>query len=373
MKVSIVTATFPPYRGGMGSVAELHARLLARQGHEVTVVTAGSGVTRHDGGFTVRRLRPILRIGNGAFLPQVAPALRGADAVMLHYPAFGLLEGVLLWRKTVGRRKRFVVVYHMDPVAKGFRGAVFAAYGKTLGPALLRYADAIAVSSRDYAEHGSLATMGERVMGKLVELPLAVDIEAFSPGPCTTTDHGRFALAERNLLFVGGMDRSHDFKGVPILLQAFKKAAVPNLKLHLVGDGELRPRYEELTASLAIADRVAFHGSLSPEDLSRIYRCADLFVLPSTGASEAFGLVLLEAMASGVPTVASDLPGVRTVVREGETGWLVAPGDADDLAERIRVSFIDPRGLRTAGENARRRVESRYAPAAIAEGLADLL
>jgi rhamnosyl/mannosyltransferase len=110
-----------------------------------------------------------------------------------------------------------------------------------------------------------------------------------------------------------------------------------------------------------LAGRVHFAGNVSDEDLPRYYRLADVHVLPSTGRTEAFGLVVLEAAASGVPTIASALPGVRTVVRDGETGIHVVPADAGSLRGALTTLFDRPDLRRRLGRAARARAVADFA------------
>lgn len=376
MRIAIVTATFPPYHGGMGAVAEQHAKALAHAGHSVTVYTpsmagSASSIEQRDG-MVIRRLRPFLRIGNGAVMPQLALSLAQSDIVFLHYPAFGMALLTLLWMGTAGRRKKLFVYYHMDPIASGIRVIIFRFLTAIVDPFLFRRADRVLASSLEYAEGSSLSRRGD-ALKKCVALPLGVDAERFSPGLCTQPSKMEFRLGTKNILFVGGMDRAHDFKGVSELLSAFAVARLDDAALHLVGDGELHERYVVQAGTAGIGERVRFHGALPLEALIRLYRCVDVLVLPSLGRSEAFGMVLLEAMASGIPVIASRLPGVRTVVDEGKTGWLVSPGNIDELAATLRAVFTDNARTLTMGRAARERVSVLYSNDIVTQQLLRLL
>ena len=103
--------------------------------------------------------------------------------------------------------------------------------------------------------------------------------------------------------------------------------------------------------------------------LPAYYRAADVVALPSVDRTEAFGLVLLEALACGTPVVASRLPGVRTLVDDGRTGYLVEPGNVDELAERIGRCISESA---TLGPNAQAFVRARYGWPTIARQLLDL-
>jgi glycosyltransferase involved in cell wall biosynthesis len=164
------------------------------------------------------------------------------------------------------------------------------------------------------------------------------------------------------VLFVGALDRAHYFKGMPILLAALARLQQdPHVRLLVVGDGDLRPAYQRQAQTLGVGDRVVFCGRVSDRELPAHYRLADLLVLPSTTMGEAFGLVLLEAMASGKPVIASNLPGVRSVVSDGVDGLLFKPGDVRDLAERIDTLLADPQRRQRMGERGRVKVEEKYA------------
>ena len=143
--------------------------------------------------------------------------------------------------------------------------------------------------------------------------------------------------SHRKILFVGALDKAHYFKGVDVLLKAMRDL---EYKLMIVGDGDLRSYYEAKAKNLGIDDGVVFTGRVSNEELSRYYQSADVFVLPSIDKSEAYGMTLLEAMAHGLPVVASNLPGVRSLVGE-DRGLLVEPGDSSDLARVLTEILID--------------------------------
>ena len=130
---------------------------------------------------------------------------------------------------------------------------------------------------------------------------------------------------------------------------------MPAARLHVYGEGPDRPRIERAIATFGVGDRVTLHGSVArPQDA---LTSAGMLVLPSL--AEGFGLVLIEAMAAGVPVVATDVPGVRDVVRDGETGLLVPAGDAVAVSGALRRVIGEPslrdRLVSTAGADVRTR------------------
>jgi glycosyltransferase involved in cell wall biosynthesis len=158
-------------------------------------------------------------------------------------------------------------------------------------------------------------------------------------GPGRSSDHngGGHARARHGLdryyLFVGSLVNR---KGPDILLRALTRVGLPCI---VVGDGPMRASLERLASRSGIADRVIFTGALERHDVNRYYADAEALVLPSV--SEGVPLVAIEALAAGTPVVASNLTGVASVVRDGENGLLVGPGDAVSLASALDLLETD--------------------------------
>lgn len=363
MRIAAVTCVYPPYRGGIGSAAQRQAALLTELGHEVEIycpATEGPAGDEWVDGVLVHRLAPLVRYGNSALLPALARRVGGHDALYLHYPFFGGAEPAVLG--ALVRRRPYVAYFHMDVVGTGVRGAVLRAYDRTVAPAILRGARAVLVSSEDYARHSTIARHRPR---RLIAQPYGADTRVYRPGPADPA-----ALRARGLdpdlplvLFVGGMDAPHAFKGVPELVRAFGRSGLAaRARLALVGEGELRSGYERMAREAGLEDAVRFLGRVSEEDLVGLYRAATVTTLPSTTSEEAFGLVLTEAMACGCPVVASALPGVREVVGTGPAaaGLAVPPGDVGALAVAL-ARVVDDAALRARlSEGALEAVAARY-------------
>jgi glycosyltransferase involved in cell wall biosynthesis len=153
---------------------------------------------------------------------------------------------------------------------------------------------------------------------------------------------------------IGFIGRLDPVKRIPDLLEAVRKLN-GRVHLHIYGEGARRPELESLIAELDLKSSVTLHGSVArPQDaMSQI----ELLVLPSE--AEGFGLVLIEAMAAGVPVVATNVPGIRDVVRDEETGLLVAPGAPGELARAIDRILSEPalrqRLVAAAGADVARR------------------
>lgn len=141
------------------------------------------------------------------------------------------------------------------------------------------------------------------------------------------------------ILFVG---RLADLKGVTILLEALQrmKKERPDVELTIVGDGPDRARFEKAAEDLDVADRVSFVGSRSQADVAEHLAETDVFVLPSF--AEGVPVTLMEAMASGVPVVATRVGGVAELVDDGTNGYLVEAGEAAPLADAVLSLLADP-------------------------------
>jgi len=373
MKIAIITSTFPPYRGGMGNVAYFHARELARLGHEVTVFCPkplGDGV--RDEEFAIKYLRPIFRYGNAAYVPGLKNELSGFDIVHLHYPFFGGAEAALSWKKKNPAAK-MAMTYHMDTVGKGWLAWFFKIYKSIYLKKILAAADRVFISTQDYARSGDLKQYIEDDPEKFLVSNLGVDVGRFHPGFPSDELVEKHGIEKDDfaLLFVGGLDRAHYFKGLRNLLRAFAAIGNPNLKLLIVGGGDLQPEYEAEAKKLGIEKRVNFVGGVSNEDLPDFYRLCDILVFPSVDRSEAYGLVALEAGATAKATIASNLPGVRFVVKDGETGKLIDPDDVEGLEEAIKFFVKNPSIAIKYGENALDRVHKEFTWRVIVEKMAE--
>lgn len=158
------------------------------------------------------------------------------------------------------------------------------------------------------------------------------------------------------LLFVGRLEPR---KGLDVLVRAFLRlrASRPRLRLCVVGEGPDRQRCQEMIPS-SIRPDVLFVGAVSEQEKPRYHASADLYVAPNTGG-ESFGIVLLEGMAAGLPIIASDIPGFRTVLKDGRQGRLVAPNDAFAMAEAIDTLLSNDK-LRQAMAAEGRRSAAEY-------------
>jgi glycosyltransferase involved in cell wall biosynthesis len=176
------------------------------------------------------------------------------------------------------------------------------------------------------------------------------------------------------LLFVG---RLVEKKGLDTLIRALARMEAPLYRLRVVGDGPMRGSWETLAQDLGVAPRIEWLGARGNADVLRELRAAELFVLPcrpdAAGDRDGLPVVLMEAMAAGVPVVAGDLPAIRELVEDGVTGRLVPGGDVGRLAETLAELAGDPAGRERLSRAGRARVCAEFSMEANAARLAKAL
>jgi glycosyltransferase involved in cell wall biosynthesis len=245
------------------------------------------------------------------------------DVVVAHAPVPGLAELTALAAGPIP----FVLTYHSGSLLKGVRGVdkILKGYERHVLPWLVRRSAAVITYSPQFAA-SHLQGAGTR---RVRAIPPGVDTEQFRPADS--------AAAKPTVLYVGRLDRTSRWKGVRYLLDAAALVArdVPDAVVELVGSGDDVEDLRSYARRRGDASMVHFRGALGGPDLAAAYRGARVVVLPSLTESESFGIVLLEASASGVPTVGSRIGGIPTIIRDGETGLLVPPGDSKALADAL--------------------------------------
>ena len=355
MKIAVVTPVWPPYRGGIGTVAYNQARVLGERGFEVTVLTPDYGqdhaltpcLTKE--GVRIEFIKPVLKYGNAAWVPDLVKRLKEFDVVILQYPFFGGMRAV--YRSKKRHNFKLIVNYNMDVVGSGLKGLVFWYATKFFLPRMVALADFVLASSADYAQHSALGRFWNSERSKFKIIPNGVDVKrfAFSGSP-----------RERLVLFVGGLDAAHYFKGVEYLIKAVPLVGYDDFKVVIAGQGKLRERYERLVEELGVSDRIKFAGGVSDDCLVKLYQMAMVTVLPSIDQSESFGIVLAESLACGTPVIASDLPGVRSVFENNVSGLVVDPRDIQALAGGLKHVLENQEKTRAMGLSGRKLAEEKY-------------
>lgn len=344
-------------------MAYYNAWYLATQGHQVTVFTPFYKRLKNvkdEYPFKVVRLYPWFKYGNAGFLPQLIWKLWKFDIIHLHYPFFGGAEIIYFLDKI--KDIKLVITYHMDSISAGIFTKFLGWHTEHVLPRIIDRADKVLVTSWDYAKSSALRDWIEAEPEKFVELPIGVNHLLFKPRFRDKDLTERYDLYDKQVvLFVGALDRPHYFKGVNILIQAiFKINDSDDFRVLIVGGGDMLDSYKSLADNLGLSKKIIFVGRVDDQELLKYYSLADMLVLPSIDRSEAFGIVALEAMACGIPVIASDLAGVRSVVGKKETGLLVKPGSVQNLTDMIHTLLKNSKLARTYGQAGRQKVLDNY-------------
>jgi len=280
--------------------------------------------------------------GLGILAPSMALALLEETPKVVHAHAYGyfpVLAGGFAERI---RRVPLVVTAHSD---RGGDSVSKRLFDWAIPPFTLRRAHRVIALTA--GEASNLQRLGIDP-GRIRIIPNGIDLNEFENVPVQRGSDG-----ELTILFVGRCYPRQ--KGLEYLVRAIQLLPSRHkVRLKIVGEdwgGVLSLR--ALARALAVEDQVTFTGPLPRRDVIRAYGSSDIFVLPSL--FEPFGIVLLEAMASGVPVVASRIGGIAEVVQDGETGLLVPPGNSQALAEALGRLISDPSLRSRMGEAGRLR------------------
>lgn len=273
------------------------------------------------------------------------------DLLALHAP-FPLAD--IVFALGFGGSRPLVVHWHADIVTHaGLRWFVQPLMRRTL-----RRAKAIIVSDHVLVETTPLLREFDH---KCHVVPFGIDSSGYDwpkLEPHHVNDRGRLVLACGRLV---------PYKGFDVLIRA---AASRAFEVWIIGEGNERPRLEQLIRELGLTDRVRLLGSVSDSERVKLMCLCDVFVMPSVTNAETFGLVQLEAMAAGRPVVNTALDtAVPRVARHGMEAITVPPGDPEMLGYAIDTLIRDPERRRRMGIAARTRALTRYSAAAFREGM----
>jgi len=353
MRILHLGKFYPPHRGGIETYLESLCRELSKSA-VIDVIVANDrpgDETELLEGVKVRRLHSILNVAAAPICPRMIQEIRAtpADIVHLHVPN----PYAWLAFHMSGHPAPLVVSWHSDIVRQRILAQV-------LGPierAMVRRAIALIASSPNYIDTSPVLA---RNRGKCRVIPYGVDSEEFRPRDEAIVAGIRRRYGSRLVLAVG---RLVYYKGFEYLIRAMARVRG---HLLIVGEGPLRARLQGEASRSGVAERVTFLGNLTRDELLDHYQAADVFALPSVARSEAFGIVQLEAMASGKPVVNTRLPtGVPFVSVDGETGITVEPAAPEAFGAAINHLLDDPMLRARYGAAGRRRVREHFSLAAM--------
>ncbi len=349
MRIALVTQPYYPRAGGISEHAHHTAVELRRLGHEVDVITSRFRADRVS--------RPgVHRLGRNLLVPHFG----GFSNVCAGWNLAGDLERIF-------RARDFDVIHIHQPLTPTLPlkaiarapadavvvGTFHAAGPRSLGyqlwrPVLQRYAERL--DARVAVSQAARSFASRYFPGDYELIPNGVDPDRFHPR------HAALPQADPDrptVLFVG---RFYRRKGLPILLAAMRgvRERIPAARLLVVGDGPHAPEYRRLAEPLG--DAVEFLGELPAADVPRAYRSADVFAAPSTDR-ESFGVIHLEAMASGTPIIASDIEGYRELLDPGREALLFPNRDVAALTDAIVRVLEDPSLRRSMAQAGRAKAE----------------
>lgn len=356
MRVTMVNKYYPPHLGGIEYHMRDLATALASRQNDVRVVVANEGrdsVSERVDGVDVTRLGRAFAYASTPVALGMRRAIRDevagespADLLHLHFP---YPWGEVSWL-TARPGIPTVMTYHSDIVRQK---TLLALYAPVLRRVLDRV-DLVIASSPDMVEHSPFLS---RIAEKCRVVPFGIDVDRFDLDADGMARAATIrAMHPRPIvLFVG---RLVYYKGVDVLVEAM---ASVDADLVIVGTGPLEGQLRARIAELGMIERVTLLPSLDAGHLALWFNAAHVFCLPSVARSEAFGLVQLEAHASGTPVVSTRLTtGVPFVNVDGVTGLTVTPGDVGELSEAVRTLVTDESLRDRLGRQAKERARAEF-------------
>ncbi len=350
MKILHIYKDYYPVLGGIENHLRWLAEAQAARGHDVTVLVtnpAGMQTTMgEENGVRVIRAARVATVASTPLSLSMPAILRRQHPDIVHlqfpYPVGETSQWLM-------RRGRGTIISYQSDVVR--QASILRLYTPLLRRVLAR-ADRILASSPNYIQSSPWL---RPLADKCTVVPLGVDVARFATPQPERVRAIRQRYSGPLLLFVG---RLRYYKGLDFLLHAMTQV---DATLLLVGIGPEEAHLRALVAQLQLADRVHFTGEATDDQLPALYQAADIFVLPSSHRSEAFGIVLLEAMAAGTPLISTELgTGTSWVNRDGVTGLVVPPRDADAMAAAINQLLGDDALRDAMGRRAQERAQTEF-------------
>lgn len=371
MRVLHIGKYWPPYAGGIERFMQALCGGLAARGVETDVLAHAAPGQSHSRTDEQQRLHVELAacLGQVAYAP-LSPGFafalrrqlreRKPELLHLHMPNPAAFWPLLI---PATRTLPWVVHWHSDIPRRDAPATVRLAYPmyRPWERALLRRAHTIIATSPGYRDASEPL---QAFLDKVVVVPLGLN---GSPPAVPAQVQRARALWPNNGLRLLAVGRLSHYKGFDVLLRAL--AQTRDINLVLIGSGECSASLQKLRGELGLNHRVHLAGALNDHERDAAYTAAELFCLPSVARSEAFGLVLLEAMRVGLPVIASDVPGsgIRHVVDAGHAGELVTAGDAPALADAMTRLAGDPQRRMELSRAGRARWQAEFTLGSVVE------
>lgn len=358
MRILIINSEYPPIGGGAGNACAHIAQRLARMGHEISVVTSRFGKLprkEQNEGVTVYRI-PALRLkqDRSTAIEQIIFIISASIWTLSWIPKskphvslafFGIPSGAVAW--LIGRIYKIPYVVSLrGGDVPGFRPYDFNIYHKLMSPFLrIIWRDASAVVANSKGLRDLAQKFDSRF--EISVIPNGANVKTFN------RENREWTPAR--LLSVGRLVHQ---KGFDLAMHALAGLQDVQWQWKIVGDGPLMHMLKSLADELGILDRITFTGWQSQEQLMGHYERANLFVFPSR--HEGMPNAVLEAMATGLPVIASHIAGNEELVVDGVTGLLVPPENIAPLRDALQRTISDPSLRERMGKASRQRVEESY-------------
>jgi glycosyltransferase involved in cell wall biosynthesis len=352
MQILHIYKDYFPVVGGIENHVKMLAEMQVARGHTVSVLVTSRDRQTHTENINGVRVVFAARLATILSAP-ISSALfdcvrrEKPDIAHLHFPyPFGEMADLYF-----GHAPRTIITYHSDIIRQRYTRLLY----RPLMERVLAKAKWIIATSPNYIATSPVLSQWQT---KCQVVPLGIDLKPFeqaqaAPGANRATRNAKDGCL---LLFVGKL---RYYKGVNYLLEAMRE--LPRARLLVVGSGPQEHAWKVLAQTLGVDERVVFVGEVRDAELPGYYAAADIFVLPASERSEAFGAVQLEAMAAGKPIVCTELgTGTSYVNVDGETGFVVPGRDSAALATAI-TRLMDNADLRARmGAAGRTRVQSEF-------------
>lgn len=312
---------------------------ISKLGNEVKVFTSSKDSNNHfesDSHIEIYRYATNLKLMSSNISLGLFHKPLKHDVDLVHV-SFDIPPGPFAGLRYAKKKKvPLVVTYHGDWDTN--YGSIIRKMGVSLSNKLvvndlLSYADIIISPSKIYLETSDYLAKFEE---KITVIPNGVNINEFEGNVSKTKSRKilKLPIHEKLILFFGYLSpyKSPDIllKALPIILDK-----ISNVKLVFAGSGDMMDDLKKLSVELGVERQVLFAGFIEKNNRHLFYKAADVFCLPSSMKTESFGIVNLEAMASGIPVVASNYGGIPDVIKDGENGLLIPPNDPDSLAKAL--------------------------------------
>jgi len=367
MEIVQTPVRFYPYIGGVENYVYYLSKELVNRDHNVTVICANEPCEPEEDdidGIHVRRLSYVGKVAGTNITQKLPYAMLTADADIIHthLPTPWSAD----WTATMAKIRKipYIVTYHNDITGHGIADCIAKMYNSTLLRYTLGNARKIIITQPNYIQTSPFL---KKYNEKVVVIPCGVDTDLFRPTEGIKSTN--------TIFFLSVLDEFHKYKGLDYLLQAINKVKnrIPDVKLIIGGQGILLEYYRDIAITLGLEHNVEFHGFIRPDKIVEYYCSSNVFVLPSVSSTqEGFGMVLLEALACGVPVISTEIVGIAQDIVDSNSGIVVTPRNVDQLSSAI-IQLLENADLaKRMGVSGRKLVLKKYTWRNVAEKVEEL-